>query len=131
MNAPIIDCASYWPLGTDRWAYEPYTTNVVRVPLDKEGETMPIKLTTGDLTYFTVSAELITRHKIKKVIFNPPATVVIWDDRSKTVVKCKEGDTYDKWTGLALCISKKYLGDNFHKTFNAWCREEKEYEQTI
>ena len=33
---------------------------------------------------------------IKKVIFNDPATVVIWDDGTKTVVKCSEGDTYSE-----------------------------------
>ena len=27
---------------------------------------------------------------IKKVIFNPPATIVFWEDGSKTVVKCRE-----------------------------------------
>ena len=27
---------------------------------------------------------------IKNVIFNPPATIVFWEDGSKTVVKCQE-----------------------------------------
>ena len=33
---------------------------------------------------------------IKKVIFNDPATIVLWDDGTKTVVKCSEGDTYSE-----------------------------------
>ena len=58
---------------------------------------------------------------IKKVIFNDPATVVIWDDGTKTVVKCSEGDTYSEWSGLAFCICKKLMGDEFHKVFKHWC----------
>lgn len=58
---------------------------------------------------------------IKKVIFNEPATIVIWDDGTKTVVKCSEGDTYSEWAGLAFCICKKLMGDEFHKVFKHWC----------
>lgn len=50
--------------------------------------------------------------RIKKVIFNDPATIVLWRDGTKTVVKCQDDDAYDKMTGLAMCISKKFLGNN-------------------
>lgn len=63
---------------------------------------------------------------IKKVIYNNPATIVIWSDGTKTVVKCKEGDTYSKELGLAMCLSKKCLGDNYHKVFKEWVPEETE-----
>ena len=58
---------------------------------------------------------------IKKVIFNDPATIVLWDDGTKTVVKCSLGDTYSEWSGLAFCICKKLMGDEFHKVFKHWC----------
>lgn len=61
---------------------------------------------------------------IKKVIFNPPATIVLWRDGTKTVVKCKEGDQFDKWAGFSLCISKKIFGKNFHRVFKKWCNKE-------
>jgi len=61
---------------------------------------------------------------IKKVIFNPPATIVLWRDGTKTVVKCKEGDQFDKWAGFSLCISKKIFGKNFHRVFKKWCDKE-------
>ena len=54
----------------------------------------------------------------KKVIFNPPATIVIWEDGTKTIVKCMEGDTYDAEKGLALCYMKKaceYYGFSYQK----------------
>lgn len=68
------------------------------------------------------------RPKIKKVIFNAPATIVIWSDGTKTVVKCQEGDTYSKEMGLALCIAKNYLGNksNFNNEFKKWIPKEEE-----
>lgn len=63
---------------------------------------------------------------IKKVIFNPPATIVLWTDGTKTVVKAAEGDEYSKWAGLALCMAKKQLGEDFHKVFKKWCKDEEE-----
>lgn len=67
-----------------------------------------------------------TNPTIKNVIFNDPATIVIWSDDTKTVVKCQEGDTYDKELGLSLCISKKYFGNkgNFNEVFKKWIPEE-------
>ena len=47
----------------------------------------------------------------KKVIFNPPATIVLWEDGQKTVVKCSENDEYDYEKGLALCFMKRALGN--------------------
>ena len=63
--------------------------------------------------------------KIKKVIFNDPATIVIWADGSKTVVKCQEGDIFDKEKGLAVAISKRALGDKgrYCEEFKKWIPE--------
>lgn len=69
------------------------------------------------------------KRKIKNVIFNPPATIVLWNDGTKTVVKAAEGDEYSKWAGLALCMAKKQLGEDFHKVFKEWCKEEAEEKQ--
>lgn len=71
--------------------------------------------------------------KIKRVIFNDPATIVIWSDDSKTVVKCQPGDTYSKELGLAMCISKKFLGNkgNFNDEFKKWIPEEPIEEEPI
>lgn len=52
-----------------------------------------------------------TKFKAKQVIFNPPATVVLWTDGTKTVVKCDPDDEFDKTTGVALCYMKKALGN--------------------
>lgn len=67
-------------------------------------------------------------HGIKKVIFNAPATIVLWTDNTKTVVKCGKNDTYDLEKGLALCIAKKYLGNegNYNNVFKEWLPEPEE-----
>lgn len=49
--------------------------------------------------------------KIKDVIFNGPATIVMWMDGTKTVVKCQDGDAFDPEKGLAMAISKKAFGN--------------------
>lgn len=68
--------------------------------------------------------------EIEKVIFNDPATIVIWKDKTKTAVKCQEGDTYSPELGLAMCIAKKYLGNkgNFNEVFKKWIPEKKNKE---
>lgn len=58
----------------------------------------------------------IARPQPKKVIFNDPATIVIWKDGSKTVVKLSKGDTYDKEKGFAFCMLKKIYGNDYYKT---------------
>lgn len=59
------------------------------------------------------------RFEIVKVIFSDPATIVFWGDGTKTVVKCQDGDTYSKETGLAMAIAKKVFGNkgNFNEVF--------------
>ena len=60
--------------------------------------------------------------EIEKVVFNDPATIVIWKDQTKTVVKCQEGDEFDPEKGLAMAIAKKALGNksNFNNTIKRW-----------
>lgn len=62
----------------------------------------------------------------KKIIFNGPATIVLWDDGTKTVVKCQDGDAFDKEKGVALCFMKKSLGNksNFNNIFKKYLEEE-------
>lgn len=70
----------------------------------------------------------IKPYGIKKVIFHDPATIVLWEDGTKTVVKCQEGDTYSKEIGLAMCMAKKFMGNkgNFNEVFKKYCEEKSE-----
>lgn len=64
------------------------------------------------------------RLKIKKVIFNDPATIVLWEDGTKTVVKVQEGEIFDPEKGLAMAISKKALGNegNYYNEIGKWVK---------
>lgn len=50
----------------------------------------------------------------KKIIFNGPATIVIWNDGTKTVVKQSKLDNYDYEKGFAMCVVKKVFGDKYN-----------------
>lgn len=47
----------------------------------------------------------------KKVIFNGPATVVLWSDNTKTIVKRREGEEDDREKAVMYCILKKICGN--------------------
>ena len=67
------------------------------------------------------------RVKIKDIIFSDPATVVFWSDDTKTVVKTRGGEKYDKEKGLAMAIVKKITGNtgNYYNIFKEWCGNER------
>lgn len=68
---------------------------------------------------FTFDQPIFITAKPVKVIFNNPATIIIWDDGTKTIVKKQKGDRYDKEKGLALCYMKKALGNTSRQLNNA------------
>ena len=61
---------------------------------------------------------------IKKVIFSPPATIIIWDDNTKTIVKAQEDEPYDHEKGMAMCIAKHIYGDcgSYYNVFSEWLK---------
>lgn len=83
-----------------------------------------------DATYTNLRNKIINNNvtyvshrvpKIKKVIFNDPATIIIWKDNTKTVVKA-EGETFDPEKGMAMAIVKKALGNQskYYNEFKKW-----------
>ena len=91
------------------------------------------KMPTDYHKFFTGSFELNlidNKPKIKKVIFNNPATIVFWEDGTKTVVKAGDGDIYDPEKGLAMAFAKKFLGNkgNFNEVFKKYLKEYHERE---
>lgn len=49
---------------------------------------------------------------VKKIIFNPPATIVFWADGTKTVVKCADGTEFNPYFGFTSALAKKVYGNN-------------------
>lgn len=55
---------------------------------------------------------------IDRVIFNDPATIIIWKDGSKTVVKRSDDDVWDPEKGFCMAVIKKLYGHtSFIKRF--------------
>lgn len=55
---------------------------------------------------------------IDRVIFNDPATIILWKDGSKTVVKRSEDDIRDPEKGFCMAVIKKLYGrTSFIKRF--------------
>lgn len=63
--------------------------------------------------------------EIERVIFNYPATIVLWTDGTKTIVKAQDDDVYDKEKGLAMAICKKLYGNTgrYFEEFKKWIPE--------
>lgn len=55
---------------------------------------------------------------IDRVIFNDPATIILWKDGTKTVVKRSDDDIWDPEKGFCMAIIKKLYGrTSFIKRF--------------
>ena len=64
-------------------------------------------------------------YRIKKVIFNEPATIVFWEDGTKTVVKCGPNDDFDPEKGIAMCFVKKIYSNRgrYNNAFKPWVEQ--------
>lgn len=49
---------------------------------------------------------------VSKIIFNPPATIVFWEDGTKTVVKCSAEDEFSEYYGFLAALGKKAYENN-------------------
>ena len=76
-------------------------------------------------SFMSVNKHLgVERTYITKVTYSGPATVVFWNDGTKTVTKCSPADVYNKETGLAVCMLKKMIGArSVMTTFKNWVPE--------
>jgi len=89
---------------------------------------------------FGVPVSLLSDESVlapKKVIYNGPATIVFWNDGTKTVVKCsecKEGcfasnmncPYFDREKGLAMAFVKRTYDNHgrYYEMFKKNCKEE-------
>ena len=110
---------------------EPYPTNTFKpididITLSSRPTTAKKEETKKPVDSFETKQSTNRRVKIKDVIFSDPATVVFWNDNTKTVVKTRGGEKYDKEKGLAMAIIKKITGNtsNYYNIFKEWCGDE-------
>lgn len=98
------------PTGCWPYEYSPYTYEATI-------GFIPVGYEKGEIMHYLAHTLGID---IEKVIYNPPATIVVWSDGSKTVVKCMEGEEFDREKGFLLCVAKRIFGRDFHKTLRRW-----------
>ena len=101
------------------------TTNYGEFPLLTASAYLnPFNITSGKINYGGCRVTPTKLPTIENVIFNPPATIVFWSDKTKTVVKCDyEYEAYDPEKGIAMAIAKKLMGDNkgnYYNLFRHW-----------
>ena len=105
------------------------TTEDVRANRKEIDEMNKKERVCGSFTFDTYGIE------IEKVIFNDPATIILWKDGTKTIVKCCEYDEYDPYVGVSMAINKKLLGDDYKRIFKKALSfyeepEEEEWDET-
>jgi len=116
----------FQPLEQEEWMkYREHITNKLYAAECSHYSAMAL----GSLSAATINRLVLklkgyrmVKDAVKKVIFNDPATIVLWEDGTKTVVKCQPGDTYDKEKGLLLCYVKHVMDDS-SRSLNDFLRE--------
>jgi len=122
---------------------EPF--NPLSVLLEVLGGTPPIIAPNGDRAHFADGWNAAMQHMKhipptstslplpENVIFNDPATIVYWDDGTKTVVKCQPGDMFSAETGLTTAMLKKYMGNDntFNRVINEWLKRTGQYHSSL
>ena len=122
MNFDVFDIIDY-PELVRTYTFKPIDIDLIfsyRPTTDKKEETKK------PVDSFETKQSTNRRVKIRDVIFSDPATVVFWSDNTKTVVKARGGEKYDKEKGLAMAIIKKITGNagNYYEIFKEWCGDE-------
>ena len=79
-----------------------------------------------------IVAEVTPIVAIHSVIFNDPATIVLWANGQKTVVKTQKGEKFDPEKGLAMALVKYFLGNkgSYYEVFKECGAVEKTGERT-
>ena len=123
-NADLIACR--YCRATSRSLYE-RRTEVNNLPLMYDSEHLAWNHNPDDLPIIKFhSNKNDFRHicipEIKELVFNDPATIIFWEDGTKTVVKAQNGEAFDKEKGFCMAIVKKLFGNegNYYNIVDKW-----------
>lgn len=121
-NCPVLHLIDCGPYGDD---YFPISCLEVTNHgfLNQNGE-MTITLEGNRTALRNLATRLASNHEgtavilptlrmldIDRVIVNGPATIVFWNDGTKTVVKCGEDETWDDEKAIAMAVLKRLYGN--------------------
>nr|DAU44373.1 MAG TPA: hypothetical protein [Caudoviricetes sp.] len=92
------------------WRYGKGLVLNILVPYKKEEKTMEHRRVAT--SYGNQAFEPSYRLDIKRIVVNGPATIVWWNDGTKTVVKISNDDGWDPYAAVAYALAKKHFGTN-------------------
>lgn len=103
--------------------FEPVNVTIYDVNYDRIAHAIDGLLDTTNASFAIRSDNSLA---IRDVWFRNPATIVFWEDNTKTVVKTRGGEKFDPEKGLAMAIIKKLYGNNgsYYEIFKKWCPNE-------
>ena len=52
----------------------------------------------------------LNRPELDRIIYSGNKTIVLWKDKTKTIVSCAEGEAYDEFDGFTAALAKKIYG---------------------
>jgi len=115
-------------------SFSDWFSELINKESEKIDETfyLPKRSTTDHKTIYKHQDKVFTTpNMIKDVIFRDPATIIFWEDGTKTVVKTQDGEKYDKEKGLAMAVCKKVFGNerDYYHVFKRWMRKGKEVKE--
>ena len=73
--------------------------------------------------------ENITIPVVKRIVYHDPATIVFWQDGDKTVVKCMDGEPFEKYAGFCAALAKKVFGSTSKAKKVAGAKKKDEVEE--
>ena len=88
-----------------KFVWKNINSSSVWTPINHEKEKEP------DPTHRKYPA-LIHDLRPKRIIFNNPATIVFWEDGTKTVVKLSKGEKFNSYNAFCAALAKKIFENN-------------------
>lgn len=80
----------------------------------------PYRIIDNDKFYMSEDKSKEKHMTIKRVIINEPATIILWEDGSKTVVKCASDEPFDPEKGIAMAYIKHVMFNDKTTRCNKW-----------
>jgi hypothetical protein len=86
-----------------------FITNIKEIKKETEKKEMGYDYTFnfGDLTFAGFTTSYPT---VKSIKYDKNYTTVIWNDGTKTTVRCSNEDEYSRYTGFCSALAKKIFG---------------------
>lgn len=88
-------------------SYDSYYDEITRLKKEKDDIVKHLTQEIGKLKrhYYALTSP-------EKIIKNNRTTVVIWSDKTKTIVRCEEGKEYDVYEAFTAALAKKLFQNN-------------------